>query len=165
MAAMDFAVAVYRLNLARIKMLTNDLTDEQFTLQPSGVNHPAWILGHLCCARIWLTDALKLPDVKGWDGAAWLEKFNRGSKIVPERGSYPTKAELLATLEQVHQEVETAVLAMSDADLAQPLKDERIRAIFPNVGSMLTGLMTMHEGFHMGQLSAWRRAMGMKPLF
>jgi hypothetical protein len=165
MAAMDFAVAVYRFNLVRIRLLTHDLADAQLALQPQGVNHPAWILGHLSCTREWLKDALKLPERKGWNVAEWMAKFNRGSQIVPERSQYPTKAVLLEALETTHREIEAGALAMSAADLARELTDERIRTMFPNVGTMVTGLMTTHEAFHMGQLSAWRRAMGMKLLF
>jgi hypothetical protein len=166
MSAMEHVVAVYRFNLIRIRLLTADLNDAQFTVQPlPGMNHPAWILGHLTIAREWAQDLLKLPPREGWDGPSWMAKFDRGSQIVPQRDHYPSKDTLLAALEQTHREIEKAVLAMTDADLAREMPVERIRSLFPRVGDMIVGLMTTHESFHMGQLSAWRRACGMKPLF
>ena len=39
---------VYAMNLKRLGMHVQDLSDEQMVEQPSGViNHPAWTLGHL----------------------------------------------------------------------------------------------------------------------
>jgi hypothetical protein len=165
-AEMKYVVSVYRFNFARIKLLTADLDDAQFTVQPlPGMNHPAWILGHLTIGREWVKDLLKLPPRAGWDGPAWMAKFDRGSQIVLQRDRYPSKEALLAALAETHREIETAVLPMTDADLAREMPVERIRSLFPRVGDMIVGLMTAHESFHMGQLSAWRRARGMMPLF
>jgi hypothetical protein len=165
MSILNHVLAVYRFNLVRWKLLTDDIKDDEFTLQPAGLNHPAWIIGHVTSAREWVKDFLHLADRPGWNGPAWLEKFNRGTNISPERSKYPTKAELLAALEAMHQEVETAVLKLSEADFTRDTPDPRIRQMFPKVGDILVGLMTTHEAFHMGQLSAWRRATGRKPLF
>jgi hypothetical protein len=166
MAMSAHLVAVYRVNLTRIKLLTNDLEDGQFTMQPlAGMNHPAWILGHLTIAREWAKDLLKLPEREGWDAAEWMAKFNRGSQITGVRGDYPSKAVLLGALEQTHVEIEAAVMKMTEADFARQMPEGRLRSIFACVGDMVVGLMTQHEGFHLGQLSAWRRAMGFKPLF
>jgi len=41
----------WNLNLAYARRLVADLTEEQMTVQPSsGMNHAAWVLGHLACS-------------------------------------------------------------------------------------------------------------------
>src|SRR5215213_4331238 len=76
--------------------LVRDLPDERMTEQPlPGVNHPAWILGHL---------ANTFDRVNGILGgekkcdAAWNEKFGGGSKLTSKRGDYPSREDLLAKL-------------------------------------------------------------------
>jgi hypothetical protein len=166
MSVMDHVAAIYRFNWARIKLLTEDVEDGELTVQPAaGMNHPAWILGHLTITREWVKDLLKLPARAGWDGAGWMAKFNRGSAITGARGDYPAKAELLGALEETHREIEAAARGLTEADLAREMPVERLRSVFSCVGDMVVGLMTTHEAFHMGQLSAWRRARGRKALF
>jgi len=53
--------------------------------------------------------------------------------------------------------------ATSEA-LAQPAP-ERMRSRFATVGQMIYGLMTAHEATHLGQFSAWRRAIGLPSVF
>ena len=111
--------------------------------------------------RAWFKAELKL-DVEV--PAAWMEKFNRGSTPVADRTAYPSKAELIAALEQTHAVIAAGLLNMTETEMQQPAS-ERIRHRFPLVGDAMVGLVTTHEALHVGQLSAWRRAMGMKPLF
>ena len=44
---------------------------------------------------------------------------------------------------------------------SEPNPLERWRAVNPTVGDMIVTLMVKHESGHLGQLSAWRRAMGL----
>ena len=52
--------------------------------------------------------------------------------------------------------------AMSAADLAQALPDAHLAQAQPTIGHHLHGLV-FHEGYHSGQLSAWRKAHGFPP--
>ena len=71
---------------------------------------------------------------------------------------------MLKTLEDAHARLADAVTKAAPETLAQPAP-ERIRERFPTVGALLVGLMTSHHASHNGQLSAWRRAMGLPPVF
>jgi uncharacterized damage-inducible protein DinB len=71
---------------------------------------------------------------------------------------------LLQKLEEAHTRLADAVTKATPEVLAQPAP-EKIRARFPTVGVLLIGMMTSHEASHNGQLSAWRRAMGLPPVF
>jgi uncharacterized damage-inducible protein DinB len=149
---------VYGMNLKRAGRLVDDLTDEQMVAQPSGViNHPAWTLGHLGATSDALAGMLGLPSTFP---DAWREACRTGSIPSGEAADYPGKAELLEQLRAQHQRVAEAVAAVDDERLQQPTPP-RLRERFPTIGDFATALMTMHEGHHLGQLAAWRRALGL----
>ena len=149
---------VYGMNLKRAERLVDDLTDEQMVAQPSGViNHPAWTLGHLGATSDALAGMLGLPSTFP---DAWREACRMGSIPSGEAADYPGKAELLEQLRAQHQRVAAAVAAVDDERLQQPTPP-RLRERFPTIGDFAAALMTMHEGHHLGQLAAWRRALGL----
>src|SRR4051794_2656900 len=146
------------------RKLVDDIPDERLTGQPvPGVvmNHAAFLLGHLAWSndngRTFLGHAAAFPP-------EWVPLFKMGATPLPERSKYPTKPELLAALDVAHEGLAAAVAAASPEKLAAPAP-ERMRARFPTVGHLLAGLMTGHYANHLGQLSAWRRAMGFKGVF
>ena len=149
---------VYGMNLKRAGRLVDDLTEEQMVAQPSGViNHPAWTLGHLGATSDALAGMLGLPSTFP---DAWREACRMGSIPSGEAADYPGKAELLEQLRAQHQRVAEAVAAVDGERLQQPTPP-RLRERFPTIGDFATALMTMHEGHHLGQLAAWRRALGL----
>ena len=159
MAMIDHVITTFRFNMNFAKRLASDIPEEKMALQPvPNMNHAAWILGHLSMMRVWLKDILKLDAAVPAD---WLEKFNPGSKPIADRAAYPSKAELLAALDDTQRHIEAALGRLTDADLAIPTAHERMRKVFPSTGDMLVGMLTSHQAFHVGQLSAWRRAIGM----
>jgi hypothetical protein len=163
MSMKDHVLAAYRFNLTFAKKCVEDLSDDQMCQQPKpGMNHAAWILGHLSLERVFLKNLLNLDHAPP---AGWEDLFMPGTKPVAEPGKYPPKSELIARLEETHALVEQAFAKVSDADFDRATPNERMRAFFPKVGDVVVGLMVGHSGFHIGQLSAWRRAMGLKSVF
>jgi len=47
--------------------------------------------------------------------------------------------------------------------MAKTHPDEGTRKYFPRIGDHVIYVMTAHEMDHLGQVAAWRRAMGLKP--
>jgi hypothetical protein len=45
--------------------------------------------------------------------------------------------------------------------LATEFPNPEYRAFFPTIGDAAFYLMAFHEGWHLGQLSTWRRAIGL----
>ena len=74
----------------------------------------------------------------------------------------PTKDELLKVHRQLHERISQAVPKVDQATLDQPNPSEGVRAYFPTIGDQLIFMMTAHEMDHLGQMAAWRRAMGLK---
>ena len=162
---MELVVPVFNLNLWYSQKLVADLTDEQMCAQPVEgrvMNHPAFLLGHLALvagnfATGFVGAAPVCPE-------AWKELFNQGATPLADRSRYPSKAVLLKALEDAHARLADAVVKAAPEMLSQPAP-EKMRARFPTIGALLAGMMTAHEASHNGQLSAWRRAMGLPPVF
>jgi len=149
----------YGFNLKKAKQFVADITAEQMCQQPHGlVNHPAWSLGHLCGTSVLILKTL------GHDASlppAWGDVFKTGGIPSGDPSVFPSKEELLATLESLHGRVSEAFANADAATLAAPTPSEAARKTFPTVGDIVVFLMTSHEMDHLGQLAAWRRAMGL----
>jgi hypothetical protein len=149
---------VYAMNLGFAKRLGGDLSHEQMCAQPHGVvNHPAWSLGHLAVAADAAGTVLGLRSELP---AGWAETFKTGGTPAPDTSLFPDKDEILRVLEAQHVRVGQALSTVDPAVLAAPAHEKR-RAHFPTVGDFAIFLMTAHEMDHLGQIAAWRRAMGL----
>ena len=145
------------------RMLVSDIPDERLTEQPSpGVNHPAWILGHLALTGDSVARLLGGEKVLA---ESWGALFGPGSQPGSSRGNYPTKEELLRALEERYERCrQLASEATADA-LSRPNPMPGLREGLPTVGDLAAFLLTGHLGLHLGQLSMWRRMSGFAPLF
>ena len=153
----------YRANLAHITALVSDLTDDQMVHQPHGlVNHPAWTLGHLALVSNALAVVIGLESTVPED---WKELFRPGKQVPPggNATAFPSKDRLLAELTAQHERVAEALGAADPPFLARAHPNEKMRKRFPTIGDFANYLATAHEANHIGQLAAWRRAMGVGP--
>ena len=149
---------VHKFNLDRASELVADLSDEQMVEQPQGViNHPAWTLGRLAFVEHYLAVTLgaepSLPD-------GWVDHFPTGGTPSGDAADYPSKEEILGQLEAQHDRVAQAVAEADPTVFEQAFPDEPTRRRFPTIGDFTAFLMTSHEAGHLGQIAAWRRAMG-----
>jgi hypothetical protein len=152
----------FDMNMVYSRRLLADLSDEQFKTQPvAGMNHAAWIVGHLCYSFEMIGGELGLLP---WLPARWAGYFGTGSNPSQGQAGCPGRIQLLSTLDDSQKRLTNALKVITDADLARPLPDERHRHIFPTLGSAVLHILTIHAAVHIGQLSAWRRAMGLPPL-
>jgi hypothetical protein len=155
----EMVISVYALGLNYARKLVADVPEEQMCAQPvpgQVLNHATFLLGHL----IWAEDsALGLLGQKPVLGAEWKDSFSMGKTPGSDPSRYPSKETLVKTLEEVHNRLVAAYLAATPEVLDQP-SPERLRARFATIGTAILGLMTSHRSLHVGQLSAWRRAMG-----
>ena len=156
---LQHVLRTYATNLKRVETYVQDLAEDQMVQQPAGViNHPAWTLGHLAATSDNLAKTLGLestfPD-------AWRAACKTGGTPSGAAADFPSKEQLLEQLSAQHERV-AAALAAADAELlAQPHPNPRARQVFPTIGDYTVMLMTSHEANHLGQLAAWRRAMGL----
>jgi DinB superfamily len=163
MNVMDAVGPVYNFNLFYAQRLVADVADEDFCLQPledRPLNHPAFLIGHLAWAN---DNGIKLvggvPVLTGLK-----ELWGTGATPSDDRSRYPSKTDIVKTLEVSHARLAEAVTKASKSYF-KAAAPENMRAKFPTNGHILLGLMTSHYAVHLGQLSAWRRAMGYPSVF
>lgn len=152
----------FAFDLNYLKMLVNDIPDDQMCDQPSGLeNHPTWSIGHLSAGCQFCIGLLggEPSLAKGW-----AELFGRGSKPLADPSKYPTKAELLTELERSHQQVTELVAALDDAKLAEETPDPDFRQVAPTLSDAVVFILINHTATHLGQISMWRRAKGLAPV-
>ncbi|MFG0256859.1 MAG: DinB family protein [Phycisphaerales bacterium JB043] len=140
--------------------LVGDLSDDDMLAQPfEGVtmNHPAWILSHLNVYAPLLADMLRANPVEDPINA----RYGRGSRVESDPSEYLPRAELIQQFEDVHVD---AVRALEECPMERfeaPTPVERWReSVFPTISVLPAQFLVSHLGTHLGQLSAWRRAMG-----
>jgi hypothetical protein len=136
-----------------------DVVDEDMATQPSGIaNHPAWVIGHLTNGCELLAGVIGVPR---WLPEDWASRFGQGSLPVADRMRYPKKEELLARLGDAQDRITRAIKGLSDDQLDAPFPIEKYRRVFPTIRHALTQILVGHTGYHVGEITVWRRAMGM----
>lgn len=159
---LEHILFTYKFNLEHLESLVKDLTAEQMTQQPNGViNHPAWALCHLGSSSNYV--AAKILGLESTFPPAWEEAIKGGTTPSGDAADWPSRAELLAELTAQHERVAGAVEKADAAFFAREYPDEALRKYFPTVGDMVNYMLGAHEGTHIGQVQAWRRAMGLAP--
>jgi hypothetical protein len=138
------------------RRLVGDLSDDQMVARPvETMNHPAWIIGHIVFSCQAIGAEMGLPP---WLPQHWTDLFTTGSTPVADTSAYPAKAELLAALDDAQKRLVSALTAMKEDDLAVPLPDEQYRKTLPTVRHAFVHILVAHTAIHVGQLTAWRRA-------
>lgn len=151
----------YQLQQKYLHQLVDDLTEEEMIAQPKpGMNHAAWIVGHLA----WTSNSLvsMLGGTSEYD-RSWNALFDFHSFPRADATLYPSKPDLLASFDAAHRHVAMRVSRVTDDQLSQILPVESLRSLIPTVGDAIVHITTTHEATHIGQLSAWRRALGREP--
>ena len=155
----DHIALVYGFNLMRAKTLVKDLSAEQMVEQPNGViNHPAWSLGHLV---VWANNLGSMLGLESSLPNGWDKTFATGETPSSDVSAYPSKDEILGALREQHSRNTEALKSADLESWAKPHPYVKTLPYFPTVGDMITFLMTAHEMNHVGQIAAWRRAMGL----
>jgi hypothetical protein len=153
---------LYGVMLGYARLLTKEIEESQMDVQPcAGMNTPRWILGHLALCTDYALQLLGRPTRLPPE---WQGRFGPGSSV-PKAGAagVPTKQELLGLLTAGHTAASEASLSATAEQLAPKhlVEIKFVRELFPTIGDLVAHLFTTHEAIHLGQLSAWRRAMGM----
>ena len=149
----------YKFNLGHLESLVKDLTDEQMVQQPHGVvNHPAWTLCHLASASNHTGVALGLESTFPAD---WETAAKTSGEPSADASQYPSKEALLAELKKQHERVSDAVASADPDVFGKEFPDEGTRKHFPTIGDFVDYLLSAHEANHIGQIAAWRRALGL----
>lgn len=160
-----------KLGLGYATRLMADIDASQFSsfarvgdqIVPS--NHPAFVCGHLSIYPARIVKELGGDASAIEPSAEWLELFSPSATCVddPNGTSHPGKAELVSVMTQNYEAAIAALEAASDDAFAPPNANEKMRSKFPTIGAMHAFYVGGHFMVHMGQVSAWRRMIGLPP--
>lgn len=141
---------------------------EQFARKAAGAkglidaNHAAWCFGHLSLypARAMTMlgkDAARLAPPGGFED---LFKDGTACRDDAEGTVYPRMDIITGAFFRGYDGLFEVLAGVDDAVLLTPC-EEKVRARFPVLGARLDFVMGPHVQMHLGQVSAWRRAMGL----
>ena len=161
-AVIDGLVFGLKKNVDYATRLVADLGESQLIQQPAGLrpsplNHPAWVLSHL---NVYIPVMIALVRGEEFDDPK-SHPFGMQSKPENDRSIYPLKNELVQTFVQGHDRLAKQLANASDDVFEQPVKLARWKELMPKVGIALPYLLLLHENQHLGQVSAWRRSLGL----
>jgi hypothetical protein len=147
-------------------MPTTSATVGSATLQGRDINSPAFNLGHLAI----YPDLRVLPLIGREDLVRPLpfsaDLFKAGAPCVDKPGTYPSKDVLVDTFMARYRAAIDAVAQASGEQLAKENPMEgRMKEMFPTVGAAVNFLLVGHTQSHLGQISVWRRVMGLGSAF
>lgn len=161
----DYERKIYIFTLGYMERAVADISEEEMSAQPMpGMNTPRWVLAHLAISTDYSLILLGRNPVLPRE---WHQHFGPGSSPNQDGAPTPSKLELVDALKSGHERVLAAIEKADAAFLAtgHDVQFESLQQAFPARGELLANMMTAHEGLHLGQLSAWRRASGRKPMF
>ncbi len=150
--------------------LAEEIPPEQFARLPLGdgqpvfMSHPAFVYGHL---TLYPARVLKMAGLEPSGAAApyWFDEIFAPGALCqddPFGEIYPEKEQLI---------VQFRVSFRQAAELIRDVDDERLcemHTMSPELGSTILSLgaaadylLNNHPMYHLGQVSAWRRCMGL----
>ncbi len=157
----------FSFNLGYLRMMLTGIEGPLWTRQPSFEghllpNHPLWQLGHLVVA---LDFAGSMLGLEKFAPASYETAFAQNAPAVDDPSRYPAPAEVLDTLARSHDRLAQAYTHAGEDLLGQPHGVEGFPPGVDTRGDLVVYMMISHEATHIGQLIAWRRLMGFKPMF
>lgn len=164
----EMLVRGQRMSVRLAELMLKDVKPEQFARKVSiggktiDSNHPAFVYGHL---SIYPFNAGKAagyavpPPPAGFED---LFKAGAECRDDAERTIYPAMDAITTYFFEAHKANESGIAALSDEQLNAPNPREgRMKELFPTLGGLLMFYTTSHMMMHLGQVSAWRRGMGL----
>lgn len=161
-----------QLSLNYSERLLTGVTAENFCrlASPGGhqveSNHPAFIYGHLSLYAPQILTQLDRSDLAASLPADFGEKFSKDAKCVddPDGSIYPAMNLVTEAFFTGYRNVLATLREVSDNTVQRPNPLEgRLSELFPTLGSLHGFYVGGHMMIHLGQLSAWRRMMGLGP--
>lgn len=159
-----------RLSLLYTERLLAGVTPQQFArlARPGGVevksNHPAFVLGHLSLYPSKVMAAIGRPAGVTACPETYEPLFKGGAECRDDADGriYPAMEELRRRYFEAYHAAIAAVAETADETFTQENPAEgRMKELFPTRGAAVNFYLGGHMQNHLGQFSAWRRAMGM----
>jgi hypothetical protein len=128
-------------------------------------NHPAFIYGHLSLYPGRVIENIGADASSCQPSETFQKVFSKDATCVDDPGGtiYPAMDEITAACLDSYRIAAEALEAADDGVFYEPNPNEAMRKRFATKGAMLGFYVGGHFMLHMGQMSAWRRAVGLGP--
>ena len=141
--------------------LLADVDPDDFAHMPSArFNHPAFNYGHLalypnrCLEMVGRADAVvELPFE--------TEHYEQTAECLEQDGRYASMEVLTGAFDASHARLLEVLPEIDPECFSADLPEGRYRDFFGTVGNAVTFITCSHPMMHLGQVSMWRRAMGL----
>lgn len=164
----DTLVMPFRIVKIYTEALVKDVQPGDFARKARGVdaNSPAFNFGHLTLYPERILTIIGRPDLARPDDQ-WDQWFKAGQPCVddPDCRVYPAMSVIMDRFHSRYGAAIEAVKSCDDAVFSRPNPNERMKDMLPTVGGVVAFLLDGHCQSHLGQVSFWRRCMGMKSAF
>jgi hypothetical protein len=160
--AQQLVIPSAELGIRYAEQLVKTIPADVFAKMPmKDLNSAAFNIGHLsiygdrACSLLGRSDLVKPMPYS-------VDLFKNGAPCLDQPGLYPAKDVLVSTfLERQRLAIEAYAGASEAALNAENPAEGRFKEMFPTVGSAVSFLLNGHVQSHLGQISAWRRVMGL----
>ena len=144
------------------KVLLTDIEPDSFAHMPMpNFNHPAFCYGHLSLYPNFWLDFMGRPDAQielPYDP----EPYQAGVECVEQDGRYASMEVITGAFFAGHKRALEVLPTIDPEVFAQQIPQEgQYRDFFGVIGNALTFMSGAHLMMHLGQVSMWRRAMGL----
>lgn len=156
-----FSYLILRHQQKMLPTLLDGIADPQLAAQPiAGMNHPAWILGHILAVEHRIGGGLLGANWKIVLDPGWWDVYGFGSIPQSDRSRYKSKDFYMTCLDETANMIAAFCEEASDADLDKAVPHAEMAKFFPTL-SIALGAAATHRAYHSGQLAIWRKAMGL----
>ncbi|NUQ12280.1 MAG: DinB family protein [Gemmatimonadaceae bacterium] len=137
-----------------------DLNDSHLALEPlAGLKTAGWLVGHLAVTGDFGRRICGLSTICPKE---WRTHFNPGTFPSPDPATYPPMAELRDAMLNVYRGLFAEAPSAPDEVLSRPNPYVPAQPFIPTAGEFAAYLMTGHLAHHLGQLSSWHAAAGLR---
>ena len=161
----DLVVPGGRMSLDYALALAEEIPDDRWAeMAIQNAIHPAFIYGHLSIYPNRIFSAfmgredlvVPCPFEEG--------NLEAGSECTADPDQYPSKAEVMPYFKAVYERVLQAIPDMASDRIEAENPIESFREKLPTGGAAVAFMVNNHVMMHSGQVSHWRRAIGLGPL-
>lgn len=146
------------------RSLLKEIEPGDFAHMPMpGFNHPAFCYGHLSLYPNTWFEFIGRPD-------ACIELpfdpgiYSKGAECVEQDGRYASMEVITSSFFQGHERMLEILPGIEPEVFDKAIPEEsRYRDFFGTVGNAINFMTGAHIMMHLGQVSMWRRAMGLPP--
>ncbi len=151
--------------------LLKGVTPEMFRMKPKGIdtNSAAFNFGHLAVYPERILEMIGRADLAKPD-QRYVDLFSAGKPGLddPDGTIYPPMNEITERFFSRYKVAVQAVLEVKDDSVWEkpnPTANENFRKMLPTIGGVVAFLLDGHCQSHLGQVSTWRRCMGLPSAF